>query len=330
MYFLYQKFPESADNEGGSNLSSVKEEEKILSLFALNENKQIENIAIGVFDGIHLGHQKILRNLLSLGSKENSLVITFEPHPLAIISPERVPPKLVSLQQKKSLFEIYGLKHILFIRFDQELRELTAEAFLIELKKIFPRLKRVVVGEDFRFGWNAEGNVRLLREKGYQLGFETIVVAPLMFQGQSISSTKIRKAIERRDFSLASQLLGRSYRIEGIVGTGQGVGKTIGFPTANLQHVVQFLPPPGVYGCQVAYNKEIFIGVANYGRRPTIQEEGRLNLELHLIDFEGNLYGQTLSLFNFHFLREEKKFLSVEELKQQIAKDIEKTKSFFL
>ncbi|WP_134438911.1 bifunctional riboflavin kinase/FAD synthetase [Methylacidiphilum caldifontis] len=330
MCFPFPRSPESVGNEKDVPFFGNDLKENVLSFFALRENVQIENIAIGVFDGLHLGHQKILQTLLSQGNSENCLVLSFDPHPLVIISPEQAPPMLISLAQKKTLLHLYGISHVLFIQFDQRFRQLTAEAFLTGLKQIFPRLKTIVVGEDFRFGWHAEGNVNFLKEMGKKLKFETLVVPPLTFNGEPIASTRIRKAIIERNFGLASELIGRSYRIEGVVTTGQGAGKEIGFPTANLKDVVQLLPPSGVYGCQVEYKKEIFLGVVNHGRRPTIQEEGKLVIEVHLLNFKGNLYGEKLSLFNFLFLREEKKFDSLYALKSQIEKDIQRTKEFFL
>ncbi|QSR87549.1 bifunctional riboflavin kinase/FAD synthetase [Candidatus Methylacidiphilum infernorum] len=324
------KSQESAGNEKDISLADDPQQVEIFSFFALEENPQIENIAIGVFDGLHLGHQKILERLLSLGTAESCLVLSFDRHPLAVISPEQAPPSLLSLSQKKNLLHLYGIKHILFVQFDQRLRQLRAEPFLITLKKIFPRLRAIVVGEDFRFGLNAEGNVAFLKERERNLRVQTVVVPPLIRYGEPISSTRIRKAIVQRNIWLASELLGRSYRIEGYVAAGRGAGKEIGFPTANLEGIAQLLPPPGVYGCQVEYKNEIFFGVANYGRRPTVQEGGELVLEVHLLNFSGNLYGEKLSLFNIQFLREEKKFLSLPELKSQIEKDIQKAKEFFM
>ena len=288
-------------------------------LFQLAPHPGVTGLAIGVFDGVHLGHQAVVR---SLDGKVAAL--TFEPHPLAIIAPDRVPPRLTTLEQKVAYMRAHGTVAVIAVKFDAELRELSPAAFVDEIARIFPNLKQVAVGQSWSFGRNREGDAARLTELARAHGFTVKAIAPISLDGAPISSTRIREAILRRHFDEAARLLGRSYAITGRVVHGEERGRSLGFPTANLAGVEQLLPPPGVYAvrARVTGNLTKYRAVMNLGKRPTFTSNDAYSLEAHLLDFDADLYDQKLWVSDMIWLRDEQPFANADALKAQIAEDV--------
>jgi riboflavin kinase/FMN adenylyltransferase len=288
-------------------------------LTQLDPHPGITGLAIGVFDGVHLGHQAVVRSL-----EGKIAALTFEPHPLAVIAPDRVPPRLTTLEQKVAYLRAQGTVAVIAVKFDETLRNLSPTAFVDEIARIFPDLKHVAIGENWSFGRNREGNAARLAELAKAHGFDVKAIAPVQLDGAPVSSTRIREAILQRRFDEAARLLGRSYAITGKVIHGEERGRTIGFPTANLGGVEQLLPPRGVYAvrARVAGNLTKYKAVMNLGRRPTFTSNGVDSLEVHLLDFEADLYDQKLWISDMHWLRDEIAFPNAAALKAQITEDV--------
>ena len=284
----------------------------------------VTGLAIGVFDGVHLGHQAVVRSL-----EGNVAALTFEPHPLAVIAPDRVPPRLTTLEQKVAYMRAQGTVAVIAVKFDAALRELSPAAFVDELGRIFPDLKHVAIGESWSFGRNREGNAARLAELARTHGFDVKAIAPVQLDGAPVSSTRIREAILQRRFDEAAQLLGRSYAVTGKVIHGEERGRTLGFPTANLADVEQLLPPRGVYAvrARVAGNLTKYRAVMNLGNRPTFTSNGVDSLEVHLLDFQADLYDQKLWVSDLVWLRDEMVFPSAAALKAQITEDIARARA---
>jgi riboflavin kinase/FMN adenylyltransferase len=281
----------------------------------------VSGLAIGVFDGVHLGHQAVVRSLSG-----NVAALTFEPHPLAVIAPERVPARLTSLAQRTAYLRALGTVALAAVKFDPALRALSPEAFVNELARIFPDLREIAIGEGWSFGRNREGNAARLTELARVHGFRVHAIAPVFLDGVLVSSTRIREAIAQRRFAEAAKFLSRSHAVTGIVIPGEARGRQIGFPTANLGQVEQLLPPRGVYAVRVRVGNDIYPGVMNLGRRPTFTSNGVDSLEVHLIEGGRDLYGQELELSGFAWLRDEERFPNVDALKAQIARDVEEAR----
>jgi len=282
----------------------------------------VTGLAIGVFDGVHLGHQAVVR---SLEEKEGKVAaLTFEPHPLAVIAPDRVPPRLTTLEQKVAYMRAQGTVAVIAVKFDAALRELSPAAFVDEIARIFPDLKHVAIGESWSFGRNREGNAARLAELARAHGFTVKAIAPVQLDGAPVSSTRIREAILQRRFDEAARLLGRSYAVTGKVIHGEERGRLLGFPTANLADVEQLLPPRGVYAvrARVAGNLTKYRAVMNLGKRPTFTSNGVDSLEVHLLDFQADLYDQKLWVSDLHWLRDEQPFANADALKAQITEDV--------
>jgi len=287
----------------------------------------VTGLAIGVFDGVHLGHRAVVR---SLGEKEGKVAaLTFEPHPLAVIAPDRVPPRITTLEQKVAYMRAQGTVAVIAVKFDAALRELSPAAFVDELGRIFPDLKHVAIGESWSFGRNREGNAARLAELAHAHGFEVKAIVPVQLDGAPVSSTRIREAILQRRFDEAARLLGRSYAVTGKVIHGDERGRTIGFPTANLAEVEQLLPPRGVYAvrARVAGNLTKYRAVMNLGNRPTFTSNGVDSLEVHLLDFQADLYDQKLWVSDMHWLRNEQAFPNAAALQAQIAEDVARARA---
>jgi riboflavin kinase/FMN adenylyltransferase len=296
-------------------------------LAQLKPHPGVTGLAIGVFDGVHLGHQAVVKSLK--GQTGQIAALTFEPHPLSVIAPERVPPRLTTLEQKVAYMRAQGTVAVIAVRFDPELRQFAAGSFVNEIARVFPDLKEVAVGENWSFGRNREGNPAKLAEMARAYNFTVQAIAPVMLDGAVVSSTRIREAIAQRRFDEAARLLGRSYAVTGKVVPGDARGRTIGFPTANIAEVEQLLPPRGVYAVRtrVAGNLTKYAGVMNLGNRPTFKSNGVDSLEVHILDFDADLYGQKLWVSDLVWLRDEMIFPGLDALKAQIAKDVERART---
>ena len=289
-------------------------------------------LAIGVFDGVHLGHQQLVRQTLADARQHEgrALVVTFDKHPNTIVAPERVPPLIYSAPQKFRALAALGADGLLVIRFDEAFSRQSGETFIRALARELGRIQSICVGADFVFGHQRSGNVALLKKLGGEIGFQVHGLAAVALDGETVSSTRIREAIRAGDFDAASQMLGRAYALAGNVVRGDQLGHQLGFPTANLDTTGLRLPPHGVYAAHASVGGKNFRAVLNIGRRPTVnQPTPHPRVEVHLLDFAGELYGQEMEITFAGKLRDEKKLSSLDELKAQIARDIAEAKRRF-
>lgn len=284
-------------------------------------------VALGVFDGVHLGHRAILGLAVSHASAAGmqSIACTFDPHPLEVLQPGRAPLPITTLDERLALIEGCGLDLAVVLPFTRELASMEPEAFVTDVLVTRLGARDVVVGFNHRFGRGARGDAAMLRSLGERLGFRTHVAEPLVVDGVAVSSTEIRAALQRGDLAMAGRLLGRAYTLSGSIAHGAGRGRTLGFPTANIVPTRPVLVAPGVYACaaEVAGRKER--SVVNVGVRPTFGETA-LAVEAYLLDFVGDLYGQTMTLTFVSRIREERRFPSVDALKSQIEADAEEAR----
>lgn len=289
-------------------------------------------LAIGFFDGVHLGHQQIIRQTIADARQHHALalVLTFDQHPNTIVAPNRVPPLIYSLPQKLRAIESLGAEALLLIHFDRAFSQQTGETFVRSLVRDLGRIHSVCVGANFAFGHKRSGNVALLRQLGAELNFTVHGLAAVSLGGRVISSTRIREAIRAGNLDAAGQMLGRTYSLAARVVAGDKLGRGLGFPTANLDVTGLVLPPNGVYAAHATVRSETHRAVVNIGYRPTLQNPApQLRVEAHLLDFDGDLYGAEVEVTFAKKLREEKTFPSLEALREQIARDIAKAERRF-
>jgi len=289
-------------------------------------------LAIGFFDGVHLGHQQIIRQTIADARKHGALalVITFDQHPNTIVAPSRVPPLIYSLPQKLRAIESLGPDATLLIHFDKAFSQKTGEAFIRELAGAWSGIQSICVGANFTFGHKRGGNVELLKKLGAELKFSVHGMAAVSLDGRTVSSTRIREAIRAGNLDAASQMLGRAYSIANGVLEGDKLGHKLGFPTANIDPAGLALPPSGVYAIHAIARGKTYRAVLNIGTRPTLNNPTpSLRIEAHLLDFTGDLYGKELEIVFAEKLRDEQKFPSLDALKSQITADIERAKTIF-
>jgi riboflavin kinase / FMN adenylyltransferase len=281
------------------------------------------HLAIGVFDGVHIGHQAVIAHALKSASDTGgtAAIVTFDPHPAQILRPTQAPALLTSTRHKLRLLAGLGVADTLVIPFDAGFAATPPSEFVHYLASACA-LRQICVGQEWAFGKARAGNLSLLRELGEKFGFEAVGLPGVSVDGEAVSSTAIRGAVQVGDLADAAKLLGRPFSIFSTVIEGNKLGRTLGFPTANLRPECEQLPPNGVYAVQTTVNGKRHPGVANIGVRPTVAKaNAELLLEAHLFDFAGNLYGQDAEVHFLHFLRAEQKFPSLEALKAQIAAD---------
>ena len=289
-------------------------------------------LAIGVFDGVHLGHQQVIRQTVTDAAQQETraVVITFDRHPNAVVAPARVPPLIYSGPQKLRALAALGADAVWQIPFDEAFSRRTAEEFIRGLVREFGPVHSICVGHDFHFGAKRGGNVELLRRLGRDLGFQVHGLAAVALDGQPVSSTRIRAAIAAGQLDEASQMLGRAYALAGPVVRGRQLGRQLGFPTANLETAGLALPPVGVYAIHALAQGKQWRGVLNLGWRPTLDQPApSLHVEAHLLDFIGDLYGQELEITFVKKLRDEQKFPSLAALQEQIAHDVTVARRLF-
>jgi riboflavin kinase/FMN adenylyltransferase len=289
-----------------------------------NGNRKV-CLAIGVFDGVHLGHQQILRQTIADARQHGAIavVLTFDRHPNSVVAPERVPPLIYSLPQKIRVIESLPADALLLIQFDKKFSEQTGEEFICRLTRDFGKVHSVCVGANFVFGHKRSGDVALLKKLGDEMGFAVHGLAAVSLDGQVVSSTRIREAIRAGNLDAASQMLGRPYAICGKIIEGDKIGRQLGFPTANLDAAGLVLPPHGVYAGFAIVEKKSFRVALNIGLRPTVASgKPELRVEAHLLDFNGDLYGAELEVEIGGKVRDERKFGSPAELREQIQRDV--------
>jgi riboflavin kinase/FMN adenylyltransferase len=282
-------------------------------------------LAIGFLDGVHLGHQQIIRQTLADARQHEAtaLILSFDRHPNTVVAPERVPPLIYSLPQKLRVIESLGAEFLLLIHFDVALSKQSGEAFVESMVRELGQLRSVCVGANFTFGYKRGGDVGLLQRLGAKWNFAVHGLAAVMLDGKAVSSTRIREAIFTGNLDSASQMLGRTYSFAGNVLHGDGLGRKLGFPTANVDTTGLALPPNGVYATHAETGGRSFRAVLNIGCRPTLNSpEPQLRVEAHLLDFDADLYGKELEIVPLEKLRDEKKFGSLHDLRAQIARDV--------
>ncbi len=289
-------------------------------------------VTTGTFDGVHLGHCTILEKLKSyrLVSGHETVVITFNPHPRLVLQPNDNKLELLnSLDEKIELLSKQGIDHLLVIPFDKNFAALSSLEFIEQILVKTIGTKKLVIGHDHHFGKNREGSFENLRQSGPQYGFEVEEIPAKDINHVAISSTKVREALHNGDIITANKFLGYQYKMEGIVVKGRQLGDTIGFPTANLEIIGQrkLIPQNGVYAVTVSIDNSIYQGMMNIGNRPTVETNGERKVEVHILNFSGNLYGKKLQISCVDRIRDEKKFTSLDELKSQLKEDKNQIKS---
>ncbi len=293
---------------------------------ALSEPLRHGVVTVGNFDGLHVGHQEILRIVTerARGRRGESAVYTFEPHPRKVLRPQDAPRLLTTLEQKLELMEAAGVDLAIVERFDLDFAARSAVEFVRDVLHARMRPEEVYVGYDFRFGHDREGSMRTLTELGPHLGFAVTIVPEVTVGGRDVNSTRIRELLGAGRVEEARQLLGRPYRVRGRVVEGDRRGRSLGFPTANLDPENEVLPAQGVYAGRLR-GLEAGPGelpaVVNVGRRPTFKDAGPVLAEAHVIDWSGDLYGRRVEVSFLSHLRAEQRFPDVEALKRQIAAD---------
>jgi riboflavin kinase / FMN adenylyltransferase len=297
--------------------------------YGIKDFTKLENAVVtsGTFDGVHLGHQKILNRLNEVATETSgqSVVITFYPHPRSVISPDNQTINLLStLDEKIELLEKSGVNHLVIIPFTREFSELSSEEFIQKILIETIGTKTLVIGFDHRFGKNREGGFDYLKENKERYGFNIEEIPRHDLENVGISSSKIRKALNEGDVPTADHFLGRNYSISGVIVKGKQLGRTIGFPTANIQvrEIAKLVPADGVYAVKVYYREEEFGGMLNIGNRPTVDGTFK-TIEVNIFDFDREIYGETLKVEFLQKIRNEQKFNGLDELKTQIAKDKE-------
>ncbi len=300
----------------------------LASIDALAELRPPIHLAIGVFDGVHLGHEAVLGSARAQAERDGGTAVgvTFDPHPAEVLAPERAPLRLTDLAHQRHLFARLGLEAMLAIPFDRQMAAQPAAAFMERLTRACP-LASVHVGLDWTFGNGREGNVTMLRAFGEGNGFTVESVAPVLCNGERISSSAVRQAVIAGELEKAKALLGREFSLYGRVVRGDQLGRRLGFPTANVSLGAAALPPHGVYVVCVPTHGGA-AGVANLGVRPSVGGEMALRFEVHLFDWAEDLYGQELEVAFLHRLRAEERFEDLESLRGQIERDLESARDW--
>jgi riboflavin kinase/FMN adenylyltransferase len=302
----------------------------IRGLHNLREHHRGCVLTIGKFDGVHLGHQAVLRNLVEKAKELGlpSTVMIFEPQPAEVFAPERAPARLSRFRDKYVQFKALGIERLVCVRFNQAFAAMSPESFIQKLLVQQLGVKFLVVGDDFRFGHQRKGNFELLVAAGAKAGFDVVSTQSFKLANCRISSTEIREALSNSNLSLVKEMLGRDFTIAGRVNHGDKKGRTIGFPTANVLLKRCKSPVSGVFAVEVKIASEYFKGVANIGNRPTVSGT-RSQLEVHLFDVKKDLYGAYIEVAIKQKLRDEIKFENFEALRQQIQRDAKAARDIF-
>jgi len=288
-------------------------------------------VAIGVFDGLHRGHQEVVRAAVEHARQHcgTAVVLTFDPHPAVVLNPEKVPPLLTTPEHRRQLAAEMGVDRLVALPFTPAFAATPAEGFIRGLVETCRPLGCVSVGYDWRFGRGGSGNVHLLMDAGAREGFAVYGVPPVRLGGRVVSSTWVREAVTAGDLERAVELLGRPFGYLGTVVKGRQLGAQIGFPTANVTLETQVHPPQGVYVCDVVVDGESHPAVCNLGRRPTVETDGALSLEAHLLDWQGDIYGRQIEVRLRSHLRGEQRFEGLAALTEQIQRDAQAAREWW-
>ncbi|NPA95493.1 MAG: bifunctional riboflavin kinase/FAD synthetase [Thermodesulfobacteria bacterium] len=286
-------------------------------------------LTIGNFDGVHLGHQALFKKVVELADERNGdkVALTFHPHPMKVLRPDNPPKLICTLEQKIELIMAAGIEHLICLPFTKEFARTPASFFVEEILYRIIGVEDLVIGYDYKCGRGREGDIDFLKRMGDKLGFRVHVIPPVKVDGMIVSSTAIRELVKKGDMRMVRKMLGRFYQIRGVVRKGKRRGGPIvGFPTANLAlNPEDLCPKPGVYAVQVIHGERLYDGVVNIGFNPTFGD-GRLGAEVHIFDFNKEIYGHEIKVNLVERIRDEKKFSGPEELAAQIKKDIQKAK----
>lgn len=289
-------------------------------------------LTVGNFDGVHLGHQAMLARLRAEGAARglSTCVMTFEPHPREFFAPDKAPTRLTSLREKLDLIAGQGIDQVQVCRFDYALAQTSPEAFIERILVTGLGMRWLLIGDDFRFGARRAGDFVLLKRDAARLGYDVEAMASVMVAGERVSSTAVRNALADGRLAHAARLLGRSYSISGRVVHGDGLGSKLGFPTANVQMKHNRPPLYGIYAVELAGVGAVPLrGVASLGVRPTVKAGGQPVLEVHVFDWGESLYGRHVRVDFLHKLRDEEKYVDLQTLTRQIARDVEQSRQFF-
>ena len=308
------------------NACSGSDSQVAITPYSLNDIVEFDRetaVTFGVFDGIHLGHQAVINTLLKHAAHDNlaSVLVGFYPHPLAFLAPERCPPLLTPLLKRVEILQQFGVDEIVMLSFDAQIASMSPEAFVERVLLEKCRAKHVVVGYACQFGKNRAGNAERLVELSNGYAFDVSVVPPTEINGAPVHSTRIREALAQGDLRQSAQLLGRPYSLIGKVVHGDGRGREIGFPTANIETQNQVYPPNGVYAIRAKLEERWLDGVLNIGMRPTFNGVN-IQVEGHFFNFDEIIYGKLVEIFFVKKIRSERKFSNIEFLVQQIQRDI--------
>jgi riboflavin kinase/FMN adenylyltransferase len=305
-----------------------------MKIFHGTDNARISRptvLTLGVFDGLHLGHQRIMQTVVERARAVDAVptAITFDPHPRAVLFPENTPPLLQTLDQRLAAFEVLGIEQAIVVRFNKDFAAQDAEVFLRQIVHDRLHAKEVYLGKGFAFGKNRGGNIELLRRMSRELGFFADEVEEVCLRNQRISSSRIRQLLADGKTNLARRMLGRPYGVEGVIIRGDQRGRTIGFPTANLKPKNRVIPKYGVYATATLIDNVWRKSITNIGVRPTFENETEPSIETYIFNYTGDLYGDVLRVRFLHRIRDERKFGGIEELKAQIERDTRRALSYF-
>lgn len=305
-----------------------------MRLFHGTDNAEIQRptvLTLGVFDGLHLGHQLIMKTVVDRAREAGAVptVITFDPHPRAVLHPQSAPPLLQTFDQKIEGFGVLGIEQTIVVRFTKEFANVSAANFINDVVMDRLHAREVYLGKGFAFGHNREGNIELLKQLAGDLGFVAGEVPEVRFRGQRVSSSKIRELLARGRVNLARRMLGRPYGVEGRVERGAERGRKLGFPTANLHPHNRVIPRNGVYVTGTLIDGQWRRSVTNIGLRPTFGDASEPSVETFVLNWDGDLYGDVVRVRFLYRLRDERKFSSVDELTRQIKTDVARAESYF-
>lgn len=289
-------------------------------------------VTIGNFDGVHLGHQQLVENVVREAQYFGvpSVVYTFHPHPVKVLHPDRPTYRLFDLKDQQEQFEQRGIDFVIIENFTKDFSQVSPQYFLDHYIVAHLHPKTLVVGHDFSFGADRAGNIPFLEKYCAENGIRLIIIPPFHYQGSVVSSSLIREKLKNGEVEKANELLGRQYYLRGHVEKGFQRGRSIGVPTANIYPDVEFLPRRGVYCTLTKVGQRLHPSVTNIGVNPTFAENGNgIKIETHLFDFSAHLYGAEVEVFLLHFIRDEKKFSGIEELKSQIQNDMDEARRYF-
>lgn len=303
---------------------------KVLKNFNDHSSQRPLSLSLGMFDGVHLGHKSIIDELAKVGSENNldTAILTFWPHPRFVLNPAEDLKLLNTLEEKISLIEKYGINHLFLKEFDEEFRNLTGEEFVRQILVEKLNVKYLIIGYDHSFGKNRSGNFELLQKLSKELDFEVEQMEAINIHENNISSTKIRNALLSGNIKEANEMLGYFYSVSGKVVHGKKLGRTIGYPTANIEtESIKLLPKKGAYIVEVFLDDQQYKGMLSVGINPTVNGE-KLTVEVYILDFEGDIYGEAITVKFRDFLHDEIKFEGIEKLVERLDEDKRLTEEF--